>query len=123
MQVLLILAVEFEVNVTEIDLVKVIIKAILNAPDVETGKAFLERILEKREPAEKLVEQERERLERLAEREREFQLEKLRLSSVMQNTNLNSSYSALSRKVVKQINLKDLVPNFNPKELDFALFF
>lgn len=81
-QVVLIFTAEFKVNVAKTDLVG-IIKAILNAPvyDEETGKAFLERILAEQGKLEKLAE--RELLEKKAERE--FELEKLRLSSALEN--------------------------------------
>ena len=139
---LLLLANEFDTQVNESMKVKQIIDAILAASDYEeeTGKLFLERILEEieteklnrekqielekleRERQIEMEKLERQRQEKQIEREelekaRNFELEKLRLENRGANTG-----RSFPEGIPKKSNLKDLVPKFDPKAIDISLF-
>jgi len=127
--ILRLLAAEFGLEVSDSALVKDIIKDISEASDYdeETAKAFLDRILE--EESARLELAERERLEKIAERERleklaerDFELERLRLTSAAERNSFASA-SGSSEEGSRRVNLKDLVPKFDPKVIDIALFF
>ena len=134
--VLLLLAAEFDTNVSEANKVKEIIDAIISAGDYDedTGKAFLDRILEELKSEKDRLEREelrleKDRLEREKQIEREelektrqFELEKLKLQSLGE-TSSNISARSVQEIMPRKINLKDLVPKFDPKHIDITLFF
>lgn len=126
--VLVLLAAEFDAQIEQEDRVKDIIDKITGASDfdTETGELFLERILEelkeREAEAERVEAQKRDREDRVRREQQEFELERLRLSNAAETNSLESTVT-IPVENTHRVNLKDLVPRFDPKSLDVNLFF
>ena len=143
---LLELAEEFNTKVTQANTVREIRQAILDANDYneDAAKDYAARILAdaeqeklkkiaEQERLDKIAEQERldkiaERAERESERERErererFELEKLKIMNTKEIASITSTVPAAEPVKEKKVSMKDLVPRFEPKNIDITLFF
>ena len=101
-----------------------IIDGIIDAEDYEedTGEAFLDRIIEEIKSEKNRLDLEEEIERKEPERSRRFELEKLKLQALGE-TSCNTSARCVPEITPRKINLKDLVPKFDPKQIDVISFF
>ncbi|GFT44418.1 retrovirus-related Pol polyprotein from transposon 412, partial [Nephila pilipes] len=105
------LGIEAQNNFTKVEIMNRIIQS--ESYEEEIVKAVMEGVLE--EKREKMAFEERRQI-------REFELERMRLANITDRASV-SSEDLEGQGVNRRVNLKDLVPKFDPKNADINLFF
>ncbi|GFT57487.1 retrovirus-related Pol polyprotein from transposon 412, partial [Nephila pilipes] len=105
------LGIEAQNNFTKVEIMNRIIQS--ESYEEEIVKAVMEGVLE--EKREKMAFEERRQI-------REFELERMRLANITDRASVSSEDLA-GQGVNRRVNLKDLVPKFDPKNADINLFF
>ncbi|GFU10066.1 retrovirus-related Pol polyprotein from transposon 412 [Nephila pilipes] len=105
------LGIEAQNNFTKVEIMNRITQS--ESYEEEIVKAVMEGVLE--EKREKMAFEERRQI-------REFELERMRLANITDRTSV-SSEDLEGQGVNRRVNLKDLVPKFDPKNADINLFF
>ncbi|GFT98359.1 retrovirus-related Pol polyprotein from transposon 297, partial [Nephila pilipes] len=103
------LGVEAQNNFTKVEIMNRIIQS--ESYEEEIVKAVMEGVLEEK----------REKMEECRQI-REFELERMRLANITDRASVSSEDLA-GQGVNRRVNLKDLVPKFDPKNADINLFF
>ncbi|GFS88813.1 uncharacterized protein NPIL_261571, partial [Nephila pilipes] len=103
------LGIEAQNTFTKLEIMNRIIKS--ESYEEEIVKAVMEGVLEEK----------REKMEE-CKQIREFELERMRLANITDRTSV-SSEDLEGQGVNRRVNLKDLVPKFDPKNADINLFF
>ncbi|GFT89507.1 uncharacterized protein NPIL_306331, partial [Nephila pilipes] len=105
------LGIEAQNNFTKVEIMNRIIQS--ESYEEEIVKAVMEGVLE--EKREKMAFEERRQI-------REYELERMRLANITDRASVSSEDLA-GQGVNRRVNLKDLVPKFDPKNADINLFF
>ncbi|GFS95905.1 retrovirus-related Pol polyprotein from transposon 412, partial [Nephila pilipes] len=105
------LGIEAQNNFTKVEIMNRIIQS--ESYEEEIVKAVMEGVLEEKQ--EKMAFEERRQI-------REFELERMRLANITDRASV-SSEDLEGQGVNRRVNLKDLVPKFDPKNADINLFF
>ncbi|GFT22193.1 retrovirus-related Pol polyprotein from transposon 412, partial [Nephila pilipes] len=105
------LGIEAQNNFTKVEIMNRIIQS--DSYEEEIVKAVMEGVLE--EKREKMAFEERRQI-------REYELERMRLANITDRASVSSEDLA-GQGVNRRVNLKDLVPKFDPKNADINLFF
>ncbi|GFS83285.1 retrovirus-related Pol polyprotein from transposon 412, partial [Nephila pilipes] len=105
------LGIEAQNNFTKVEIMNRIIQS--ESYEEEIVKAVMEGVLE--EKREKMAFEERRQI-------REYELERMRLANITDRASV-SSEDLEGQGVNRRVNLKDLVPKFDPKNADINLFF
>ncbi|GFT99544.1 retrovirus-related Pol polyprotein from transposon 412 [Nephila pilipes] len=105
------LGIEVQNNFTKVEIMNRIIQS--ESYEEEIVKAVMEGVLE--EKREKMAFEERRQI-------REYELERMRLANITDRASVSSEDLA-GQGVNRRVNLKDLVPKFDPKNADINLFF
>ncbi|GFS76926.1 retrovirus-related Pol polyprotein from transposon 297, partial [Nephila pilipes] len=103
------LGIEAQNNFTKVEIMNRIIQT--ESYEEEIVKAVMEGVLEEK----------REKMEECRQI-REFELERMRLANITDRASVSSENLA-GQGVNRRVNLKDLVPKFDPKNADINLFF
>ncbi|GFU46983.1 retrovirus-related Pol polyprotein from transposon 297, partial [Nephila pilipes] len=103
------LGIEAQNNFTKVEIMNRIIQS--ESYEEEIVKAVMEGVLEEK----------REKMEECRQI-REFELERMRLTNITDRASVSSEDLA-GQGVNRRVNLKDLVPKFDPKNADINLFF
>ncbi|GFS72335.1 retrovirus-related Pol polyprotein from transposon 297, partial [Nephila pilipes] len=103
------LGIEAQNNFTKVEIMNRIIQS--ESYEEEIVKAVMEGVLEEK----------REKMEECRQI-REFELERMRLANITDRASVSSEDLA-GQGVNRRVNLKDLVPKFDPKNADINLFF